>query len=113
MSPERIEKLKQRDHSHLTRYGKDNGFYGKKHSEKTRNIISEKNKGNTYSRGRIMPPESRLKISKANTGNKNCIGREMSEETRNKIRKSLYKIVVDIVTGEEFESVGVAATKWS
>lgn len=65
-------------------YGKDNGFYGKKHSYKTRKYISNKLK-DYYKKyghnciGRVISEETRMKISNANKG------RKMSEECKKRI----------------------------
>lgn len=86
--------------------GKDNPFYGKKHSIKTRKIISDKmkgkapahiktekfrkkigelKKGNTYRKGMITPYETRKKQSEA------AIKRYQSKEERVKTSLSLKK----------------------
>ena len=75
------------------RKGENNSFYGKTHSEETRHIISEKNKGRERSeehrqkhakalRGRKYTEEHRRKISESRKGKK------LSEETRRKISES-------------------------
>lgn len=71
--------------------GKNNGMYGKKHSQKTRSLISEKLnlyylKNEGWGKGKNLSPEHRVKISehaKKRTGDKNpFFGKHHSEETR-------------------------------
>jgi hypothetical protein len=72
--------------------GKDNGFYNRTHTEETKKIIGEKNKG------RIRSEETKEKIRQTHLGipkseehrNKikiKAIGRSHSKETREKLRK--------------------------
>lgn len=71
----------------------NNPFYGKHHSEESKQKISEKNKGRKWSeeqkrkmseqrKGHIVTDETRKKISIANTG------KHHTEETKQKIRES-------------------------
>ena len=64
LSDEQINKMKNSKKGKLT--GVDNPFYGKKHTELTKNKISQKQKGNKYCVGRIMSQETRNKIGNAN-----------------------------------------------
>ena len=64
LSQEQINRMKNSKKGKLT--GVDNPFYGKKHTELTKNKISQKQKGNKYCVGRIMSQETRNKIGNAN-----------------------------------------------
>ena len=64
LSEEQINRMKNSKKGKLT--GVDNPFYGKKHTELTKNKISQKQKGNKYCVGRIMSQETRNKIGNAN-----------------------------------------------
>ena len=47
----------------------NNPFYGKRHTEETRNILSQKNKGKpSPNKGKQLPEETKQKISKAKKG---------------------------------------------
>lgn len=53
----------------IKRYGKNNHFYGKKHTEETKNKISNANKGNPGpNKGKHCTEKTKNKISKANSG---------------------------------------------
>lgn len=64
LSEEQINRMKNSKKGKLT--GIDNPFYGKKHTQLTKNKISEKQKGNKYCVGRIISQETRNKIGNAN-----------------------------------------------
>ena len=68
LSKEQIDKMKKNKKGKLK--GKDNPFFGKKHTEKTKNIISEKQKGNKYCLGRVLSDETKSKIGLANRYNR-------------------------------------------
>ena len=68
LSKEQIDKMKKNKKGKLK--GKDNPFFGKKHTEKTKKIISEKQKGNKYCLGRILSDETKNKIGLANRYNR-------------------------------------------
>lgn len=68
LSKEQIYKMKKNKKGKLK--GKDNPFFGKKHTEKTKKIISEKQKGNKYCLGRILSDETKSKIGLANRYNR-------------------------------------------
>jgi len=74
------------------RSGEANGFFGKHHTDETKQIISDKLKG------RVMSDETKEKIGKFH---KNKI---VSDETRKKISNSRKKIrkITNIKTGEVF-----------
>ena len=69
LSKEQIDKMKKNKKGKLK--GKDNPFFGKKHTEKTKKIISEKQKGNKYCLGRVLSDETKSKIGLANRYNRN------------------------------------------
>ena len=48
--------------------GKNNGVYGKHHSEKSKKLCSEANLGNKYCEGRTLSEDTKIKISKSNSG---------------------------------------------
>lgn len=50
------------------RKGKNTGFYGKRHSEETKQRISEAMKGNDWNKGIHFSEEHKRKISEANKG---------------------------------------------
>ena len=100
----------------LSKRGQKHHFYGKKLSEEHRNKIAKSGMG------RVTSEETKKKISKAKKGH------EVSEETRDKIRKSLSRIreqrikhsvetrgkkVINLTTGEIFNSVTEAANKYN
>ncbi len=88
-------------------FGEDNGFYGKTHSEETRQIISKKRKGTKLS------AEHRMSISNAQKGipkseeqkrkmSEKAKGRTVPVETRDKIASSFAKLwVVTLPCGKE------------
>lgn len=64
--------------------GKNNPFYGKKHTEETRKLISIAAQNRT---GWTHSEESKTKMSNSQLGSKNHnYGKQASEETRNKLR---------------------------
>lgn len=68
--------------------GDANGFYGKHHSEETRQLIRQANKG------REATPELRATRSKNASGTRNpMFGKTHSEETKEKIRQARIKRV--------------------
>jgi group I intron endonuclease len=68
------------------RVGKNNSFFGKRHSEESKQIMSEKKKGIIpWNKGKILPPISeyhKKRLVESNTG------RHPSEETKRKISQS-------------------------
>jgi group I intron endonuclease len=67
--------------------GKNNGMYGKKHSEKTKKEWSKKRKGCISSKGMLGKKHSEETKIKMKLSHKNRP--QVSEETRNKMSKSL------------------------
>ena len=59
------------------------GFTGKRHSEKTRKILSEKSRGNTHAANSFRSKEYREKQRVSH------LGKRLSEETKRKISESL------------------------
>lgn len=109
--------------ANLKRKGKDNPFYGKKHSDETKRKIAEtksKQKGWHHSdeakrkigeanRNRIVSKETRLKMSIS--ARKRMTGKKHSEETKRKIGEA-SKVKVAITLNEkttEFNSVSECA----
>lgn len=84
-TPEWIEKRKM--------FGEKNGMFGKKHTEATKKLMSEKLKG------RVVSEEARKKIGDFHRG------RKRSESTCNKISKVRSKIrhIENIITGESWD----------
>ena len=67
-------------------FGENNPFYGKQHTEKTKNIISEKNTG------RKVTDEERKMRSEINKGcNNPFYGKHHSNETKRKIKETNVK----------------------
>jgi hypothetical protein len=72
-------------------YGDKNPFYGKHHSEETKQKLKLAITGKSYNKGAYRSPEQRAKISAALKGRKNpavskaLTGRKLSEETKRKI----------------------------
>lgn len=62
--------------------GEENPFYGKKHTEETKKIMSIKAKGHKRGLGRKLSKKTKEKLSKKHTGKK------LSEETKRKISKA-------------------------
>lgn len=56
--------------------GEENPFYGKHHSEETKNTIALANLGNTYCLGKSLTDETKEKISIANLGKRYSINTE-------------------------------------
>lgn len=103
--------------------GKNNGMYGKKHSEETKEKMRQKALGRKASdqarlnmskshKNRIVSNETRIKLSIANSGsNHHQYGRKVSEETKRKISQTLIKNnlskqkkVIDLKTGIIYNS---------
>ena len=64
-------------------FGKENPFYGKHHTDETKQIISKKNAG------RIVTDEERKMRSEINIGSNNPFyGKKHSDETKNKIKET-------------------------
>lgn len=75
--------LRKVEHDSLHNEGEHNSFYGKKHTEETKNRISENKKGKKLSE------ETRRKMSEAHKGEKNSFyGRRHSEETKKKLSEA-------------------------
>ena len=97
--------------------GKRNGMFGKSHTKEVRERLSQFNKGNSYSKGRVMSTEQRQQLSdlaSQRTGDKNPFyGKQHSEETRklisekNKGRKPTNMKAV-CIGSEEYESLSEA-----
>jgi hypothetical protein len=66
--------------------GSGNAFFGKKHSESTKEKISQTKKKNPtkYWLGKPRSEETKLKLSEASKGNKNSVGFVHTEEMRRK-----------------------------
>ena len=107
----------------IQRFGQDNPFYGKTHSEETKQKISEAYKGQKLTEyqlqklkegrekynqqyngwrvkgerngfyGKTHSEESRRKISENNKGKQSRLGAKLSEETKKKISESVKKVV--------------------
>ena len=71
LSKEQIEKMRKTKKGKLM--GKENPFYGRKHTEESKKKISEAKKGNKGCLGRFMSEETRKKIGEANKWNKTKI----------------------------------------
>jgi len=96
--------------------GENNPFYGKKHTEKTKKLISEAllNTDKHPNRGKKLPKEWRDKISESN------IGRSLSLESRAKISKTkkgkfigkdnkcAKKFVITTPDNDDFYIIGIA-----
>lgn len=92
---------------------------GKKHTEKTKQKISEKNKGNKHSLGHKHTQETKKKISNYHKGNKYNLGKKYSLERIEKAKLSRLplskesklkmgarrKIVLNIETGIYYDSL--------
>lgn len=78
------EESKQKmSENHTKLFGEDNHFYGRHHSEETKRKISEANKGRKHSE------EELRKMSEKQMGEKNHFyGKTHTEETKEKIRKA-------------------------
>lgn len=50
--------------------GKNNGFYGRKHTEETKKKIGESHKGNKYRLGKTFSEETKKKMSESHKGQK-------------------------------------------
>lgn len=68
LSKEQIEKMRKTKKGKLM--GKENPFYGRKHTEESKKKISEAKKGNKGCLGRFMSEETRRKIGEANKWNR-------------------------------------------
>lgn len=84
--------------------GVKNHFYGKKHSKETLDKIRKIHLNNQYCKGRIVSNETKKKMSISSLGNTRCSGRVLSESTKNKISNSLKRKVINIETGEIYNS---------
>jgi len=63
--------------------GENNNFFGKHHTEETKEKLRKANKGRSVNKGAYRSPEQRAKISAA------LKGRKMSDEIKEKIRKTM------------------------
>lgn len=72
----------------LIKSGKDSWLYGVKGSA---HPCSSANKGNQYSRGRVVTQETRDKISRGMQGNQNGANRKISDESRERMRQAALK----------------------
>jgi hypothetical protein len=70
--------------------GKNNGMYGKHHTNNSKKMMSENSSGvNNYLYGKHLPEETKRKISESNRGDKGYwYGKHFSEETKKKMSKS-------------------------
>lgn len=67
--------------------GENNPFYGKHHTDKSKQMIRDTHKGNTYNLGREFSEEHRENLSISHMGLQNHKGYEHTEETKERIRK--------------------------
>ena len=65
----------------------NNHFKGRHHTDETKRIISEKNKGKTPRLGTLLSQETKDKIGLANKGNQVWLGRTHSDESKLKFRE--------------------------
>ena len=88
-TPEEMEIIREKmSESHKGKQtGKNNPFYGKHHSEESKQKMSESNKGK----------------------NNSMYGKHLSEETKQKMSEKLSKKVICITTGKTFSSVTKAS----
>lgn len=117
-TPEECEIIRQRART-------KKNFLGRKHTEESKAIMSEKAKGNRNRLGHKNSPEHRQRISAA------MKGKPKSPEHAEKIRQRMlgtsyakgrivsaeqralfHKAIVEITTGEEFESVKAASERF-
>ena len=101
-----------------SKFGEKNGMFGKTHTKEAREIISNKNKGNTYRLGYKCSEEICKKISviaKQRIREKNpFFGKVHSEEARKKISesnlgkkpKNMIKIIVDDIIYDSITEAG-------
>jgi len=69
--------------------GIKNPFYGKKHSDVTKEKLSKSHRGTiTWNKGIPCSNEMKLELSKKLTGNKNALGAKRSRVTRDKLSKA-------------------------
>lgn len=98
--------------------GENHPMYGKHHSEETKKLISDKKSGiNHPNYGKHLSEETKNKISdkaKLRTGEKNNrFGTHHSEETKKKMSLSSGKKIINLDTGEIFNSLKEAAEKYN
>jgi len=94
----------------IRRFGPDNHFYGKKHTEETRQKISEAHKGRYI--GREVSEETKKKISQAKTGPHHPFaGKPLLHALENAKKANMKKVhqYLDDVFICEFDSVKEAA----
>jgi group I intron endonuclease len=82
--PETIEKMRKNSNFNgVRKFGESNPFFGKKHNEETKKLLSEKKKGKKLSK------EHRLKFCDNINGERNPFyGKKHSIETKQKIREA-------------------------
>jgi len=95
-------------------YGKLNPFYGKHHSEQTKEKLRIANTGNSYNKGAYRSPEHRAKISASLKGRKNpavskaLTGRKLPQATRDKLRKAATGRKYSMETREKIRQAALA-----
>jgi len=111
------DSMKGENHPLFGKYGKNHPNYGKRHSEETKLILREKNKGkimsdeskakmsmkakerlknkeNHWNYGKHHSEETKQKISESQRGEKgNFYGKQHSEESKQKMKKPKIKVV--------------------
>jgi group I intron endonuclease len=100
----------------IPRFGSDNHFYGKRHTEEAKKRISEASKGRCL--GIKLPEETKRKISEGKKGDKHPVNRDpefrlrVIQHARNLIesnKKRVSQFTTDDIFVREFESVKAAA----
>ena len=93
------------------KFGEENGFYGKKHTEETKEIIRQSRLKNQHKYGKHTE-ESIEKIRQSTVGEKNHFyGKKHTKESRLKMSQNTKSIPVkELSTGLRFDSIKKCAT---
>lgn len=103
----------RKQHS-LLMSGKNNPFFGKTHSDSTKEKLRKAKIGKHYNVGAYRSPEQRAKISKSLKGRKNphvskaLKGRKLSEETKLKIGKASKGRIYSMEAKEKIRQAALA-----
>jgi stalled ribosome alternative rescue factor ArfA len=104
LSPEQCKQMSERMKGRYV--GELNHFFGKSHSEETKDLIREKRKL------QITTAETRQKMSESNSGKGNPFyGKHHTEESKERIRDNHATSRPCIINGELFRSIVEAARK--
>lgn len=89
------------------KYGEDNPFYGKQHTEETKQKLSEANKGKTPWLGKKHSWETIEKMRLSKIGNKYCVGREVSDKVIAALKRPKSQDTIEKIRQSKLGKPGV------